>query len=320
MTVRFLLRRIVSGVLTMLFICVVMFVLFYVAPNDPARTIAGPQATFDVVDQIRARLGLDQPMPTRFGHFIGDVLHGDLGFSYYTQRPVLDTILDRLPVTASLAIGSAVLFLVVGIPLGVTSARHPGSRRDRFGTVFVLAGLSLPTFVVGLVLLYLLFFRLTLLGIDWFPAGDYVPLTESPYEWARHLILPWLTVAFASAATYARLTRGQMLEVLSEDYIRTARAKGLSESRVVYRHGLRSAVTPLFTQFGLDVALLLGGLVVTEQIFGLQGVGRLAVDSVIRGDQPMIIGTVLFASAFVVVANIVVDVGYALLDARVRIS
>ena len=320
MTVRFLLRRIVSGVLTMLFICVVMFVLFYVAPNDPARTIAGPQATFDVVDQIRARLGLDQPMPTRFGHFIGGVLHGDLGFSYYTQRPVLDTILDRLPVTASLAIGSAVLFLVVGIPLGVTSARHPGSRRDRFGTVFVLAGLSLPTFVVGLVLLYLLFFRLTLLGIDWFPAGDYVPLTESPYEWARHLILPWLTVAFASAATYARLTRGQMLEVLSEDYIRTARAKGLSESRVVYRHGLRSAVTPLFTQFGLDLALLLGGLVVTEQIFGLQGVGRLAVDSVIRGDQPMIIGTVLFASAFVVVANIVVDVGYALLDARVRIS
>ena len=320
MTVRFLLRRIVSGVLTMLFICVVMFVLFYVAPNDPARTIAGPQATFDVVDQIRARLGLDQPMPTRFGHFIGGVLHGDLGFSYYTQRPVLDTILDRLPVTASLAIGSAVLFLVVGIPLGVTSARHPGSRRDRLGTVFVLAGLSLPTFVVGLVLLYLLFFRLTLLGIDWFPAGDYVPLTESPYEWARHLILPWLTVAFASAATYARLTRGQMLEVLSEDYIRTARAKGLSESRVVYRHGLRSAVTPLFTQFGLDLALLLGGLVVTEQIFGLQGVGRLAVDSVIRGDQPMIIGTVLFASAFVVVANIVVDVGYALLDARVRIS
>ena len=233
---------------------------------------------------------------------------------------MLDTILDRLPVTASLAIGSAVLFLVVGIPLGVTSARNPGSRRDRFGTVFVLAGLSLPTFVVGLVLLYLLFFRLTLLGIDWFPAGDYVPLTESPYEWARHLILPWLTVAFASAATYARLTRGQMLEVLSEDYIRTARAKGLSESRVVYRHGLRSAVTPLFTQFGLDLALLLGGLVVTEQIFGLQGVGRLAVDSVIRGDQPMIIGTVLFASAFVVVANIVVDVGYALLDARVRIS
>jgi len=202
----------------------------------------------------------------------------------------------------------------------VTSARHPGSKRDRFGTAFVLAGLSFPTFVVGLLLLYVLFFRLTLLGFDWFPAAGYVPLTESPWQWARHLILPWITVAFATAATYARLTRGQMLEVLGEDYIRTARAKGLSERRVVYRHGLRSAITPLFTQFGLDVALLLGGLVVTEQVFGLPGIGTLAVESVIRGDQPIIIGTVLFASAFVVVANIVVDVGYVLLDARVRIG
>ncbi len=222
--------------------------------------------------------------------------------------------------TASVAIGAAVLWTITGIPIGIASARRPGSWRDRLGTVFVLAGLSFPTFVVGLLLLYLLFFRLTLLGIEWFPAGGYVPLTENPWEWARHLILPWFTVAFATAATYARLTRGQMLEVFGEDYIRTARAKGLSERRVVYRHGLRSAVTPLFTQFGLDVALVLGGLVVTEQIFGLPGIGRLAVESVIRGDQPIIIGTVLFAAAFVVVANIVVDVGYALLDARVRIS
>ena len=320
MIVRFVLRRVVSGLLTLFAISLLMFILFYVAPNDPARTLAGPQATFDVVEQIQRRLGLDRPLPERFGQFLGDLLHGDLGYSYYNQRPVLDTILDRLPVTASVAVGAAVLWTVTGIPLGVTSARHPGSWRDRLGTTFVLAGLSFPTFVVGLVLLYFLFFRLTLLGIDWFPAGGYVPITESPWQWARHLILPWCTVAFATAAVYARLTRGQMLEVFGEDYIRTARAKGLSERRVVYRHGLRSAVTPLFTQFGLDVALLLGGLVVTEQIFGLQGIGRLAVESVIRGDQPIIIGTVLFAAAFVVVANIVVDVGYALLDARVRIS
>jgi peptide/nickel transport system permease protein len=317
---RFVLRRIVSGGLTLFFISLLMFVLFYVAPNDPARTLAGPQATFDVVEQIRQRLGLDQPLPERFGQFLGDLLHGDLGYSYYNQRPVLDTILDRLPVSASVAIGSAVLWTITGIPIGVTAARHPGSWRDRLGTTFVLAGLSFPTFVVGLLLLYFLFFRLTLLGIDWFPAGGYVPFTENPWEWARHLILPWFTVAFATAATYARLTRGQLLEVFGEDYIRTARAKGLSEQRVVYRHGLRSAITPLFTQFGLDVALLLGGLVVTEQIFGLPGIGRLAVESVIRGDQPIIIGTVLFASLFVVVANVVVDVGYAFLDARVRIS
>jgi peptide/nickel transport system permease protein len=317
---RFVLRRIVSGALTLFFISLLMFVLFYVAPNDPARTLAGPQATFDVVEQIRQRLGLDQPLLERFGQFLGDLLHGDLGYSYYNQRPVLDTILDRLPVSASVAIGSAVLWTITGIPIGVTAARHPGSWRDRLGTTFVLAGLSFPTFVVGLLLLYFLFFRLTLLGIDWFPAGGYVPFTENPWEWARHLILPWFTVAFATAATYARLTRGQLLEVFGEDYIRTARAKGLSEQRVVYRHGLRSAITPLFTQFGLDVALLLGGLVVTEQIFGLPGIGRLAVESVIRGDQPIIIGTVLFASLFVVVANVVVDVGYAFLDARVRIS
>jgi peptide/nickel transport system permease protein len=317
---RFVLRRIVSGALTLFFISLLMFVLFYVAPNDPARTLAGPQATFDVVEQIRRRLGLDQPLPERFGQFLGDLLHGDLGYSYYNQRPVLDTILDRLPVSASVAIGSAVLWTITGIPIGVTAARHPGSWRDRLGTTFVLAGLSFPTFVVGLLLLYFLFFRLTLLGIDWFPAGGYVPFTENPWEWARHLLLPWFTVAFATAATYARLTRGQLLEVFGEDYIRTARAKGLSEQRVVYRHGLRSAITPLFTQFGLDVALLLGGLVVTEQIFGLPGIGRLAVESVIRGDQPIIIGTVLFASLFVVVANVVVDVGYAFLDARVRIS
>ena len=320
MILRFIFRRVLSGLLTMFAISVVMFVLFYVAPNDPARELAGPQATSDVVEQIQRRLGLDQPLLDRFGRFLGDLLHGDLGYSYYSQRPVLDTILDRLPVTASVAIGAAVLWTITGIPLGVTSARHPGSWRDRMGTTFVLAGLSFPTFVVGLLLLYFLFFRLTLLGIEWFPAGGYVPLTENPWEWARHLILPWFTVAFATAATYARLTRGQMLEVFGEDYIRTARAKGLSERRVAYKHGLRSAVTPLFTQFGLDVAFLMGGLVVTEQIFGLQGIGRLAVESVVRGDQPVIIGTVLFASAFVVVANIVVDVGYALLDARVRIS
>jgi peptide/nickel transport system permease protein len=317
---RFVLRRIVSGALTLFFISLLMFVLFYVAPNDPARTLAGPQATFDVVEQIRQRLGLDQPLLERFGQFLGDLLHGDLGYSYYNQRPVLDTILDRLPVSASVAIGSAVLWTITGIPIGVTAARHPGSWRDRLGTTFVLAGLSFPTFVVGLLLLYFLFFRLTLLGIDWFPAGGYVPFTENPWEWARHLLLPWFTVAFATAATYARLTRGQLLEVFGEDYIRTARAKGLSEQRVVYRHGLRTAITPLFTQFGLDVALLLGGLVVTEQIFGLPGIGRLAVESVVRGDQPIIIGTVLFASLFVVVANVVVDVGYAFLDARVRIS
>jgi peptide/nickel transport system permease protein len=316
----FLLRRLVAGVLTLIAISMIMFVLFYVAPVDPARAIAGPQATFAVVEQIQERLGLDLPIHVRYSRYMAALLQGDLGYSYFNQEPVLDTILRRLPVTLSVAVGGAILWLSVGIPVGITSARHPGSMRDRFSTVFVLIGLSFPTFVFGLLLLYVLFFQLTLLGFQWFPAGGYVPLTTSPLRWAQHLLLPWATIAFLTAATYARLTRGQLLEVLGADYIRTARAKGLSERRVVYRHGMRSAVTPLFTQFGLDFAFMLGGLVVVEQVFGLPGVGRLALDAVTRGDQPVIIGVVLFASFFVVVANVLVDLGYAVLDARVRIS
>lgn len=317
---RFVARRIVSAVLTLFVISVVIFVLFYVAPNDPARTIAGPQAKLEVVEQIRQRLGLDRPILERYGTFARGLLRGDLGYSYFNQRPVLDTILSRISITASVAVGGAVLWMLVGIPIGIASARRPGSVRDRLGTIFVLTGLSFPPFVFGFLLLYFLFFRLTLLGIEWFPAAGYVGLLDDPLQWARHMILPWISVAFLTAATYARLTRGQMLEVLGEDYIRTARAKGLSETRVVYRHGLRSAITPLFTQFGLDVAILLGGLVVTEQIFGLQGIGKLAVESVARNDQPVVIGVVLLAAFFVVVANILVDVGYAFLDARVRVD
>ena len=318
--IRFLLRRTVSGLLTLFAISVLMFTLFYVAPNDPARTLAGPQATNVQVDQVRERLGLDLPVVERYGQFVDGLLHGDLGYSYYNQQPVLDTILSRLPVTASVAVGAIAVALVVGVLVGIAAARRPGSFRDRASTLFVLSGLSVPTFVLGLVLLYVFFYLLTTNGMAIFPAAGYVPLTENPAEWARHLVLPWITVAFVTAATYARLTRGQLLGVLEEDYIRTARSKGLSERRVVYRHGLRSAVTPIFTQFGLDLALLMGGLVVTEQIFGLNGIGRMAVDSVNRGDQPVIVGVMLVASFFVVLANILVDLGYALLDSRVRIA
>ncbi|MCF6508128.1 ABC transporter permease [Blastococcus sp. MG754426] len=317
---RFLLRRIASGLLTLFAISVLMFTLFYVAPNDPARTLAGPQATNAQVDQVRERLGLDQPVLERYGQFVEGLLRGDLGYSYYNQEPVLDTIVSRLPVTASVAFGAIAVALVVGVLVGIAAARRPGSLLDRASTLFVLSGLSVPTFVLGLVLLYLLFYQLTTNGLPIFPAAGYVPFTENPAEWARHLVLPWITVAFVTAATYARLTRGQLLGVLEEDYIRTARSKGLSERRVVYRHGLRSSVTPIFTQFGLDLGLLMGGLVVTEQIFGLNGIGRVAVDSVTRGDQPVIVGVMLVASFFVVLANILVDLGYALLDSRVRVA
>ncbi|NYD68090.1 ABC transporter permease [Agromyces atrinae] len=318
--IRFLSRRVISGILTLIAISAIMFLLFYVAPNDPARTIAGVQATNEQVELVRERLGLNLPVIDRYFLYMGGLLQGDLGYSFYNQQPVLDSILQRLPQTASIAIGGLTLALALGVTIGIGAARRPGSIRDRFSTVFVLSGLSVPTFVVGLLLLYLLFYQLTVLGLPIFPAAGYVDFATNPFEWARHLLLPWITVGFVSAATYARLTRSQLAGVLGEDYIRTARAKGLTEGKVVYKHGMRSALTPVVTQVSLDIAVLMGGLVVTEQIFGINGIGRLAIQSVNRGDQPVIIGTMLLASLFVVISSILVDIVYALLDSRVRVK
>ena len=318
--IRFLFRRILFGVLVLWLISVAVFGLFFVAPHDPARTIAGRQATAQTVALVRHRLGLDQPVLAQYGHFLGRLLHGDLGYSYYNSEPVRSLIFARLPVTLSLTVGGAVLWLILGVGIGVTAARRPRSVFDRGATVFVLGGLSMPTFLVGLLLLYVLFFRLHLAGVDAFPGGGYVPFTQSPAQWAQHLVLPWLTLALVSAATYSRLTRGSLLGVLGEDYIRTARSKGLTERRVVYRHGLRSALTPVLTQLGIDVGALLGGAIVTENVFGLPGLGQMAVQSVTTQDLPVIVGIVLLAAFFVVAANIGVDLLYAVLDPRVRLS
>jgi peptide/nickel transport system permease protein len=208
----------------------------------------------------------------------------------------------------------------MGIPIGILAATKPRSLRDRAATTFALAGLSIPTFVLGLIFLYLFFYQLTKNGVVFFPGNGYVPLTQDPWEWFKHLLLPWFTLAVVSAASYSRITRGSLLEVLGEDYIRTARAKGLSERRVIYRHGLRSALTPVVTLLGIDVGTLLGGAIVTEAVFGLGGIGQTAVQAVINGDLPIIFGTVLFAAFFIVVANILVDIAYAMLDARVRLA
>jgi peptide/nickel transport system permease protein len=317
---RFLVRRILFGVLVLWLISVAVFVLFFVAPHDPARTIAGRQATAQTVALVRHRLGLDQPLLEQYWQFLVRLAHGDLGYSYYNSEPVRSLIFARLPVTLSLTVGGAILWLILGVGIGVMAARRPRSMFDRAATVFVLGGLSMPTFLVGLLLLYVLFFRLHLAGVNAFPGGGYVPLTQSPAQWAQHLILPWLTLALVSAATYSRLTRGSLLEVLGEDYVRTARSKGLSERRVVYVHALRSALTPVITQLGIDVGALLGGAIVTEDVFGLPGLGQEAVQSVTTQDLPVIVGIVLLASFFVVVANIIVDLLYAVLDPRVRIS
>jgi peptide/nickel transport system permease protein len=317
---RFLTRRLLLGLLVLWIVSVAVFVLFFVTPHDPARLIAGRLATPQTVALVNHRLGLDRPLVDEYGGFVWRALHGDLGYSYYSSAPVRQLLASRLPVTASLALGAAVLWLVVGVGVGVAAARRPRSLVDRAGTLFVLTGLSMPTFLVGLLLIYFLFFRLHLAGVDLFPAGGYVPLTQDPAGWAQHLLLPWITLAVVIAATYSRLTRSSLLEVLGQDYIRTARSKGLSEPRVVYRHGLRSALTPVVTQLGIDLGGLLGGVIVTEEVFGLPGLGQLAWQSVTNQDLPVIIGTVLVASLFIVLANILVDLSYALLDPRVRLA
>src|SRR5262245_2083525 len=316
---RFLIRRLLFGTLVLWLVSVSVFLLFFVAPHDPARLVAGRLASPETLALVRRRLGLDQPIFDQYRHFLGRLVHGDLGYSYYNSEPVRSLLFGRLPVTVSLALGAAALWLAIGIGVGVLSARRPGSAVDRAATVFVLTGLSTPTFLLGLLLLYVLFYRLHLAGFDFFPGGGYVPITQDPAGWAQHLILPWLTVAIVSAATYTRLTRTSLLEVFSQDYIRTARAKGLSERRVVYRHGLRSGLTPVVTQLGIDVGALLGGAIVTENVFGLPGLGQLAVQSVTTQDLPVIIGIVLLAALFIILANIAVDALYAVLDPRVRL-
>lgn len=316
--VAFLIRRLLQGAVVLWVISMAVFALFFVVPSNVARTLAGRQATPELVALINHRLGLDQPLWKQYVHFVGNALQGNLGYDYYHQVPVTTIIGQALPITLSLALGASVIWLVLGVYNGVASAVHPRGFTDRSLTVTSLVFYSMPSFLLGLALLYFAYYRLTLAGLSWFPAGGYVPLSQGLLPWAQHMVLPWLTLALVSAAAYTRLTRGAMLDVLGEDYIRTARAKGLSRRRVTYRHALRSALTPVATQFGIDLGQLVGGVVVTEEVFSLPGLGKTAVDAIQQQDLPVIVGTVLFASAAVVVANILVDVAYALLDPRVR--
>lgn len=316
---RFLVRRIALGALVLWLITMAVFALFFIAPTNVARTLAGRQATPETVALISHRLGLDQPVWKQYLSFVGNALHGDLGFDYYHQVPVTTIIGSALPITISVVLGGAILWLVLGVLNGVISAVNPRSAVDRALTATSLFFYSMPTFLLGLLLLYFLYFRLTLAGVAVFPAGGYVPLSDDPGQWFVHMVLPWVTLALVSAATYTRLTRASMLDVLGEDYVRTARAKGIPERRVIVRHALRAALTPVVTQFGIDVGTLLGGVVVTETVFSLPGLGKSAIDAINQQDLPVIIGIVLFASLAVVVANIAVDVAYAVLDPRVRL-
>lgn len=317
---RFLARRALYGIFVLWVISVAVFMLFFVAPHDPARLIAGRLANAQTVALVRHRLGLDEPVLTQYGHFVWSLMHGNLGYSFYNSQSVNSILAQRVPVTLSLVVGAAIIWVVTGVAIGTYSSTHPRSLVDRGATAFVLTGISMPTFLLGELLIFFAFYELHNVGVGVFPAGDYVPLTSDPVGWFQHLILPWLTLAFVTSATYARLSRGSMLDTLGEDYIRTAYAKGLRDSRVVYRHGLRSALTPVVTQFGIDFGTALGGVIITETVFGLPGLGQIAVQSVTNQDLPVIIAIVMLASAFIVVANVAVDVIYAVLDPRVRLS
>jgi peptide/nickel transport system permease protein len=297
------------------------FVIFYLLPSaDPAQLRAGRQPNPQLVEQIRHNLGLDKPWYQQYFDYMKQVfLHFDFGYSYQNTISVKQQIFDRLPATISLAIGAAVLWLVSGITVGIISAVKSRTLIDRVTMGAALVAISAPVYWLGLVVLYL--FANDIGKFKIFPgAGSYTPLSDDPVKWFTGLLLPWMVLAAAFAAFYARLLRSTLIETMGEDYIRTARAKGLSNRRVVLRHGLRSALTPIVTAAGLDIGILLGGVILTESVFNIPGTGRLVYESIQHSDLPMIQGTVLLGTFFIVSANLVVDVIYAFLDPRVRFA
>src|ERR1700733_10610597 len=298
---------------------VTVFLIFYVGPGPGAvaHRLAGKQATPATVAEVSPRLLLDRPLWVQYWHFLWLLLHGNLGYSFYHDQSVNSIIATAFPITLSLVIGSALLWVIMGVLSGVLSAVRSRSIWDRTFTGLALFFYSMPTFVLGLLFLLVFYYELTIHGIHAFPGAGFTPITQNPFQWFRGLILPWLTLALVSAAAYTRLTRGSMLDVMGEDYIRTARAKGLSERRVIFRHSLRAALTPVVTQYGIDVGVLLGGAIITEYVYGMPGLGYTAVQAIVQTGLPVIIGVVIVAAAAVVAANIVVDAFYAVLDPRV---
>jgi peptide/nickel transport system permease protein len=317
---RFLFRRILTGLIVLWVVATATFALFFARPVDTvARGLAGRAASPAVIENAVRQLGLNQPILTQYWHFMGKVAVGNLGYSYYNNESVNTIVKQDLPPTASLVAGGLVLWLIVGLSVGILSATRARSLFDRVATVGVLAGISMPTFVLGELLLLVVFLPLNEHGFSWIQDG-YAGLSQGIGPWIGHMLLPWITLAMVQAAIYTRLSRSSLLDTLGEDYIRTARAKGLTERRVIYRHGVRAAMTPVVSQLGVDVGALLGGVVVVETVFGLCGLGQTAVQAVDTDNLPVIIGFVILAAAFVVIANIIVDLCYAFLDPRVRIS
>jgi peptide/nickel transport system permease protein len=318
---RFLIRRTLQGLFVMWLMTVTVFLIFFIGPGPAAvaRTLAGREATTAQVAEVAHRLLLDRPWYVQYQHFISLLLHGNLGYDYYHSQSVNSVLAQAFPITLSLVIGASVLWLALGLSSGIVSAVKTRSLWDRSFTTLALLFYSMPSFVLGFLLILGLYYELSIHHISIFPApGTWVSFTQNPAQWAHALILPWFTLALVTAATYTRLTRGSMLDTSGEDFIRTARSKGMSERRVIFRHNLRASLTPVVTQFGLDVGVLIGGAIITESVFSLPGLGYTAVQAINQQDLPVVIGVVIVASAGVIVANVLVDILYAVLDPRVR--
>jgi peptide/nickel transport system permease protein len=318
--ISYIIRRLLWAVLLLFVVSFITFVMFQVLPSaDPALLRAGRNPSPEVVAAIRHNLGLDKPWPVQYWIYIRDlVLHFDFGYSYQNNVAVRETIFDRLPATASLALGGAVVWLLIGIPVGIISAIYRGTIIDRLAMGGALLAISAPVYWVGLVSIYLFSKDLGKLAPIFQGSGQYTPFSQDPVQWAAALILPWIVLATAFAAIYARFLRANLLDVMGEDYIRTARAKGLRERRVVFKHGLRSAITPIVTIFGLDLGILFGGAILTETVFNIPGIGRLAYDAIQKSDLPIVQGTVLIGALAIILMNLLVDILYAFLDPRVR--
>lgn len=309
-----LVRRLAWSVGVLLIVSATTFLIFFAVPTNPAALVAGKYASPEVIAKVERDLGLDRPLPVQYARFVWHAARGDLGYSYVSQQPVSAALAQAFPKTLSLTVGAVVLWLLIGIPLGIVSALKPKSLWDRLAMVIALVGISAPVYWIGLLLLKVF---ADMLG--WFPLGDYVELTTGgPLRWAHHLFLPWLALAMLYAGWYARMTRSQMLDVAKLDFVRTARAKGLAPRDVVLKHVLRNAMLPLVTMLGMDIAYMFGGAVLTETVFGIPGIGGLAWRSILQRDLPMVMGTVLFAATFIVVANLGVDLVYRWLDPRIR--
>jgi peptide/nickel transport system permease protein len=317
---RYIVRRLLWVVVVMLVVTSITYLIFFVMPStDPAVTFAGKNPTTEQIEEVRKQFGLDKPVPVQYAIFIKNIFLGDqygwpgLGFSYSTRSPVKDQFYGRVIVTVQLAIGAALVWLCIGIPIGIVSAVKRRTLTDRLSMGFALFFVSAPVFWLGLMGLWLFWYQLRIS-----PGTGYVPWGQSFTDWLSHMWLPWLVLAMLYAAFYARMTRGNLLETMGQDYIRTARVKGLSERKVILKHGLRASLTPVVTLIGLDLGALLGGAVITETVFNLQGVGQWAVNSVFQGDLPVVLAVTVIVAIAVTLMNLIVDIVYAYLDPRVR--